>query len=144
MNRKTLILLFPLLLLMFTARAENDRSQAFGDYVVYYNALPTDVLQADVAGEYGITRSKFRGFITVSVQRKDGQPVSARIQASASNLNGQSRNLSLHQVKEGPAIYYIDDFRISNEETLKFSLKIQPENANQAFNLKFSQQFFTN
>lgn len=106
------------------------------------------MLQPDIARQYGITRSKFRGFITVSVLKKtdsaSGKPVRAKISASASNLNQQSKTLSLRPVEEGPAIYYVDDFRITNLETLNFKLKIKPENSDKSFSVNFRQKFFTN
>ncbi len=141
-------LLLSLLLFIPPLQAETDRSQDFGNYVVYYNALPSEILQADIARQYGITRSKFRGFITISVQKKTSAtrttPVNAKINASATNLTGQQKTLSLQRIEEGPAIYYVDDFRIANLETLNFKLQIEPENSHKNFILNFSQQFFTN
>ncbi len=141
-------LLFSMLLCIPPLQAQTDRSQDLGDYIVYYNALPTEILQANIAQQYGISRSKFRGFITISVQKKttgnSGKPVNAEINISASNLTGQSKTLTLRRVKEGPSIYYIDDFRIANMETLNFKLQIEPENSHKNLTVNFSQQFFTN
>jgi len=148
MKWKLSIFILPLLLFIPSLQAQTDRSQDLGDYVVYYNALPTEVLQANIARQYGISRSKFRGFISVSVQKKtktaSGKPVNATVNVSASNLTGQQKTFSLQRIEEGPAIYYIDDFRIANMETLKFTLKIKPENSDKDFTVHFSQQFFTN
>ena len=148
MKWKPLIFLLPLLLFIPSLHAQTDRSQDLGDYVVYYSALPTDILQADVAHQYGISRSKFRGFITVSVQKKtntaSSKPINAEVNVSATNLTGQSKTLSLQRVEEGPAIYYVDDFRIANMETLNFTLKIKPEGSGKNFTVNFRQQFFTN
>ena len=135
--------------LLFTSllQAETERSQEFGNYIIYYNALPTEILQPDIARQYGISRSKFRGFITLSVQEKTGdtsKPINATIKADAVNLTGQQKTLSLRRVEEGPAIYYVDDFRIANEETLKFKLQIKPENSQKNLSINFTQQFFTN
>ncbi|HEB55271.1 MAG TPA: DUF4426 domain-containing protein [Gammaproteobacteria bacterium] len=148
MKLKFIIFLLPLLLFIPPLQADTTRSQDLGDYVVHYNALPTEILQADIARQYGITRSKFRGFITVSILKKtgsaSGKPVKAKISASASNLNQQNKNLSLRQVEEGSAVYYVDDFRIADLETLNFKLKISPENSHKNFTVNFRQQFFTN
>ncbi len=148
MNPKLISLLLPLLFFITPLQADSGRSQDLGDYVVHYNALPTEVLQPDIARQYGITRSKFRGFITVSVLKKtataSGKPVKAQISASASNLNQQSKTLSLRQVEEGSSIYYVDDFRITNLETLNFKLKIKPEDSDKTFSVNFRQKFFTN
>jgi len=148
MKLKLISFLLPLLLFVPPLQADSGRSQDLGDYIVHYSALPTDVLQADIARQYGITRSKFRGFITVSILKKtdsaSGKPVKAKISASASNLNQQNKNLSLRQVEEGSAIYYVDDFRVANQETLNFKLTISPENSHKKFTVNFRQQFFTN
>jgi len=148
MKWKQLVLLLPLLLSIPSLQAQTDRSQDLGDYIVYYSALPTDILQADIARQYGISRSKFRGFITISVQRKtdtaSGKPINAQVDASASNMTGQHKTLSLHRVEEGAAIYYVDDFRVANMETLNFTLKIKPEDSDKNFTVNFRQQFFTN
>ncbi len=148
MKWKWLVLLLPLLLSISSLQAETDRSQDFGNYIVYYSALPTDILQADIARQYGISRSKFRGFITISVQKKtdtaSGKPINAQVKVSASNLTGQQKTFSLQRVEEGAAIYYVDDFRIANMETLNFTLKIKPEDSDKNFTVNFRQQFFTN
>lgn len=148
MNPKLISFLLPLLFFITPLQADSGRSQDLGDYIVHYNALPTEILQPDIARQYGITRSKFRGFITVSVLKKtasaSGKPVKAKISASASNLNEQSKTLSLRPVEEGSAIYYVDDFRITNQETLNFKLKIKPENSSKSFSVGFRQKFFTN
>ncbi|HEB85796.1 MAG TPA: DUF4426 domain-containing protein [Gammaproteobacteria bacterium] len=145
---KLISFLLPLLLFIPPVQADSTHSQDLGDYVVHYNALPTEVLQADIARQYGITRSKFRGFITVSIIKKTasatGKPVKAKISVSARNLNDQNKMLSLRQIEEGSAIYYVDDFRVANLETLNFKLTIRPENSHKNFTVNFRQQFFTN
>ncbi len=148
MNLKLISFLLPLLFFITPLQADSEHSQDLGDYIVHYNALPTEVLQSDIAQQYGITRSKFRGFITVSVLKKtsdaNGKAVKAKISASAINLNQQSKALSLRPVEEGSSIYYVDDFRISNQETLNFKLQIKPENSDKNFTISFRQKFFTN
>lgn len=148
MKLKLISFLLPLLLFVPPAQADLKHSQDLGDYVVHYNALPTQILQPAIARQYGITRSKVRGFITISVLKKNatasGKPVKAEISAHAINLNEQSRTLSLRPVQEGSSIYYVDDFHITNLETLKFKLKIRPENSHKSFTVNFSQKFFTN
>jgi len=144
---KLVSFLLPLLFFITPLQAGSEHSQEIGNYIVHYNALPTEVLQPDIARQYGITRSKFRGFITVSVLKKtddpNGKPVKAKISASASNLSEQSKALKLRTVEEGSAIYYVDDFRITNLETLDFKLKIKPEDSQESFSVSFRQKFYT-
>ena len=84
--------LFPL-----TATAENSKD--FGDYVVHFNALSTEMLPPKVAREYHITRSRNVGMINVTILKKvlgsPGQPVHARVEVRAENLAGQARNIRL-------------------------------------------------
>lgn len=138
-------LLGTLLILSGVANAEN--SQDFGDYVVHFNALNTNYLPPSVTREYGLKRSKNRGMINVAVLRKvmgtTGKPVAADISASATNLAGQKRGITLREVREGTAIYYIGDFPIAHEETFRFTLHVKPADNKEALEVKFSHQFFT-
>lgn len=116
-------------------------------YTIHHNALTTDGLTPGVAQAYNIQRSKNRGMLTVSVlkNQKDatGIPVQALIKVRATNLNSQLREITMHEVNEGGAIYYIGDFRISNEETLNFHLEITPAGVDKTFEAKLTQEFFT-
>ena len=136
-----------LVILMLAALAQAENSQDFGDYVVHFNALSTDMLPASVTKQYGIKRSKNRGMINIAVLRKvlgtTGKPVPARVTASATNLTGQKRDISLREIREGTAIYYIGTFPVSHEETLRFTVGVQPEGEKDTFEVKFKQQFYT-
>lgn len=126
-----------------------ERSKVFGEYIVNYNALTTDFLQPKTAKEHKIKRSKNRGMVNIAIQRKAeanqalGKPVTAKVTGYAKNLNGQTRNLSFDLIKEGNAIYYIDDFSVTHQEVVDFVLQIKPDGENKSYGLKFRQQFFT-
>ncbi|HEY9199612.1 MAG TPA: DUF4426 domain-containing protein [Gammaproteobacteria bacterium] len=128
-----------------TVRAEN--SQDFGDYVVHFNALTTDLLSPKVASEYNIKRSGNHGMLNVVVLRKvlgaTGQPVTATVSGTASNLTGQQRTLELREIREPNAIYYIADFGVDHEDTLTFKLNVRPEGEKDTFQVQFRQQFFS-
>lgn len=128
-----------------TAQADNSRD--FGDYVVHFNALATDVLPAQVAREYRITRSRNRGMINITVLKKvlgsPGQPVHARVEASARNLAGQGRQIRMREIREGNAIYYIGEFSVAHEETLKFDVRVRPQGTQDYLKVEFSQDFYT-
>ena len=124
-----------------------EQSKSFGDYTVHYSAFTTDILTPEVAKSYRIPRSKNRALLNVSVLKKvmntAGTPVPAKIEASATNLSAQLRDLKVRELSDGGAIYYIAETTVDNEETLKYSLKILPEGEKQGFSLEFQQQFFT-
>jgi hypothetical protein len=116
-------------------------------YTIHHNAMTTDTLSPQVAKAYNIQRSKNRGMLNVSVIKEKegttGTPVKARINASASNLTGQSRIIDLREVMDAGAIYYLADFRVTNQETLDFKLEVQPEGASTSYPASLRQQFFT-
>jgi len=130
---------------MMPASAEN--MQDFGEYVVHYNALTTDMLPPKVAHEYGIKRSRSRAMLNIVVLKKvlgaTAQPVSARIEGKAVSLTGVSVPLSFREIREPNAIYYIAEFKVHNEERLRFEITAQPEGEKEALKVVFSKQFFT-
>ena len=87
--------------------------------------------------------------VTIAIQEKAkankalGKAVTAKVSGYAKNLNGQTRNLKFDLIKEGSAIYYIDDFNVTNQEVIDFVLQIKPNGQNKSYSLKFRQQFFT-
>lgn len=127
------------------AVAEN--SQDFGQYVVHFNALTTDSLPPKVTKEYDITRSKNRAMLNITVLKKvlgtAGQPVAAKVIASATNLTGHKKDIDLREIREISAIYYIGEFGITNEENLDFNVVVQPEGHDKTYRVEFQQQFFT-
>ena len=128
------------------AEPENVSMKDFGDYVLHFNAISTDKLQPEVARAYNITRSKNRAMLNVSIVRKQegtvGQSVAGSVSATANNLTGQLKNLTLRQVTEGDAVYYIGDVAVANGETLVFNIDATPINETSRFSVRFSRQFF--
>jgi hypothetical protein len=120
----------------------------FGDYVIHFNAISTELLQPDVARAYSITRSKNRAMLNVSIIRKVegtlGVSVSGTVNAVANNLTGQLKNLVLRKITEGDAIYYIGDVSVANAETLVFNIEATPIDETTAYSIRFSRQFFSN
>ena len=143
MNRWLLTLLLGLLLPLI-AQAEN--STKIPGYAIHHNAIPTAILVPEVASNYGITRSKYRGLLNVSVIKDEpgttGKPVTANVQAYTFNLIGQIYNIKLREIREGEAIYYIGDFPIVDAETIKIRMEITPEGASRPTKAEISQQFF--
>jgi hypothetical protein len=124
-----------------------EQSSTFGDYTVHYSAFTTDILTPEVAKAYGIQRSKSRALLNISVLNKvmgtTGQPVRARVQASATNLSSQLRQLSVRELNDGGAIYYLAETAVADGETLKFSITVTPEGSTATTTVTFDQQFFT-
>jgi hypothetical protein len=72
-----------------------------------------------------------------------GQPVHARVDASAKNLAGQYRDIRMREIREGNAIYYIGEFGVANEETMNFKVQVRPQGERDFYEVEFSQDFYT-
>mgnify|MGYP002700185180 CR=1 FL=1 len=137
-----------LLLLLVPMYAAADNAYDFGDYTVYYNAFTADSLPPEMASAYGIERSKYKGVLNISVQQK-GQAgvflpkaVDAAVSVDAVNLVGQLKKLKMRRISEGESIYYISEFRISNEELLEFNVVISPVTSSKPLTFEFKQKFY--
>ena len=135
------------LLLLSPAVTLAENSKVFGDYVIHYNAMAADFIPAEIARKYRITRSRNRGLINITVLKNilgaPGQPVHAQVRVSALNLVGQGRTIHVREIREGNAIYYIGEFSIAHEETLKFNVQAQPRGTRESVEVNFSQDFYT-
>ncbi len=123
-----------------------ETSKDFGEYVLFFNALNTDQLTPDIAREYGIVRSKSRALLNVSMHRKlDGgrtEAVTGAVSASAINLNGQLMTMTLREIREEAAIYYVGELAITNGEVLIYTIDATPANEPSRFTVRFKKQFF--
>ncbi len=115
-----------------------------GDHIVHFSAQSTDQLPTDVARAYNIVRSKNRAMLNVSVLREaDGVPVEATVTVKTVNLTGQLKNVTMRQINEGEAIYYIGEVGIENRETLVFDISVTPAGKTQAAEVRFKREFYT-
>ena len=116
-------------------------------YALHYNAFTTDQLAADVARNYGITRSKSRAMLNISVlQTQPGggtKAVKAKVAVQTTNLENQTKNLTLREIVEGDgeAIYYVGDTSVANGETLVFDIQATPEGGTPSPRVKFRRHF---
>lgn len=120
-------------------------SRDFGDYILYFNAIRTDTLTPEVATNYGIARSANRALVNISLVKKvegsTGMPVPGTVDVEVVNLNGQVKDLSLREIREGDAIYYIGDVAVANDETLVLTVEATPENTTTPLSVRFQRQF---
>jgi len=122
-------LLAALCLCSVAAVAHAEISQKFGPLEIHYNALTTDELLPDVARAYKIERSKTRGLVTMSLLMRNKlgalTPVPAKISVYVTNLNQQLANITMREINEGTAIYYLGEFRVAPPDTLKFTATVE-------------------
>jgi hypothetical protein len=123
-----------------------ESSKDFGEYVLFFNALNTDQLTPEIAREYGIVRSKSRALLNVSIHRKlEGgrtEAVTGAVSASAINLNGQLMTMTLREIREDTAIYYIGELAVTDGEVLIYTIDATPGNEPSRFTVRFKKQFF--
>jgi len=140
------LLLYPLLIL-FALPLRAEQAKDLGNYVVHYIAFTTDTLPPEVARNYGITRSRSRGMINITVLKKGagiaGKPVPATVEVSAVNMSNQYRSVPVREIRDGEAIYYIGEFNVSNEDTLDFHIQVHPEKTENSYEIRYKQEFFT-
>lgn len=132
-----LALLFSISLSSF---AENVTK--FGDYVIHYNALPTNILLPEVARAYKIKRSKNRGMVNIVVQHK-GKGINATVTGTGSNLNGQLKHFQFNETKDNDVTYYISTFRVTHKEVINFKIIVQPEGSDKSHTINFKKEFYT-
>jgi hypothetical protein len=141
MRMKTWIAAALLFALSLPAGANSMR---VGDLYVYYNALPSTQLTPEIARQYGVTRSANRALLNVSVRR--GEPgadvaVPATVRAVATNLAGQRNTVAMREVRDGEALYYLGEARVSGQDTLTFELEIIVQ-GQAPMSAVFKQEFF--
>jgi hypothetical protein len=126
------------------AQPAGATSETIGDHVVHFSAQTTDQLPPEVARAYNIVRSKNRAMLNVSVLRaSDNAAVAADVTVKAVNLTGQLKNITMRQIDEQEAIYYIGEVAVANRETLIFDISVTPEGASSASDVRFKRQFYT-
>lgn len=141
--------MLPVFLLLFLShQAMAQQSQDFGDYVVHYNALNTNLITPQVAQSYGIRRSSSRALLNITVLKKvmnnPGTPMRASVSARGRNLTGQTREVEIREISDGDdAVYYIGELSVRNMETFDFTVIVLPEGSDQQLEVKFRQQFYT-
>lgn len=142
------LLFSTLLSFLLTLTSSASEMKTDNGYLIHYNATGTEFMPPEVARNHQIVRSKNRAMLTVVVLKPNSDKellhpsVLAQVTAQVVNLNQQVRTLEMRKIQEEKAIYYIGVFTINNEETLDFTIKVQPENQDKVHEITFRQQFF--
>jgi hypothetical protein len=119
----------------------------FGDYVVHVNAQTTSSIPPDVARNLGITRSDNRAMLNIVITRKVngsfGPSVKGTVTGTASNLVGQLKNMTIREVTEHDATYYIGEVVVVDGETLFFNVDVTPEGEDRTYYLRYKGEFYS-
>lgn len=134
------VLLMSLAALVSGARAE--QMQQFGDWQVHYVVLPSEFLQPATAARYGIVRGRGRAFINISVLDPRGRPTRVDMAGQVINLLGQRHDLEFREIMEGDAVYYLAVMKHTDEETLRFRIRIAAPGRAGNMELAFQQKLY--
>ena len=144
MNKSIKFTLLLALLLPMTRPSVAQQSEAFGPFELYYSVVNTTFLEPGVAATYGITRGEKRAILNLAVRERLADGTAARtmlLQGRTWDLI-QNQTLEFREIREGPAIYYIAEFKFINEEWRFFEVDFRPEGADQTYTFKFKHQVF--
>ena len=130
-----------LLTLMFTFPAQAEQKQTLGKWDVHYIVVNSTFFEPEVARQYNIQRSQFNALVNISVLDKTTQKAqSIALTGKATNLLGNTRQLTFKEVKEGDAIYYLAQIPFRHKEKYRFDIDVR--HGNQQENLKFQHEFY--
>ncbi len=133
------------LMLLVSPSLYAEQFKDFTGHEVHYSAFNSSFLSPDVAKAYNIRRSGSRGMLNIAVLAKNGMqrtPVGATVKGSVKNLIGQMQPLTFTEIREGEAVYYIANFRFTNDEILQFSIDVQAESGGAPMPFSFKQHFY--
>ena len=126
------------------AQPAGATSTDIGDHVIHFSAQSTDQLPPEVARAYNIVRSKNRAMLNVSVlEEATNSPVAAAVTVKTVNLTGQLKSVTMREINEQDAIYYIGEVPVANRETLIFDISVMPDGSDESSDVRFKRQFFT-
>ena len=135
-----------LTMLFCSVQVSAQQSEMFGPYELHYSVVNTTFLAPEVAATYGITRGKKRAILNLAVREHLAEGTQARnmlIEGRTWDLI-QNQFLSFKEVREGPALYYVAEFKFINEEWRFFEVDFRPEGADQTYTFKFKHQLYIN
>ncbi|PAV25450.1 uncharacterized protein DUF4426 [Tamilnaduibacter salinus] len=117
------LLLIGLAVLPLSAGAGQYKS--FGDYQLHYSIFPSSTLQADIAKQYNLTRSRSIGVINVSLLKQSGnrlEPVNGQVEVRIANDVQQEWFPGFRRIQEGEATYYLASFQFVEGDLLTFHI----------------------
>lgn len=137
-----------LLCLMFCGAAQAQLSERYGDYELHYSVVNTTFLEPAVAAQYGLARGSRRAIINLSLREhlEDGSTVAREmsLEGRSWDLTQAQVNFDFVEVREGPALYYIGEFKFINREWRFFEINFSPDGSEEALSLEFKQQMYIN
>ena len=138
--------LLPLLMCLIGLPAVAQQSEMFGPYELHYSVVNTTFLSPKVAATYNIVRGEDRAILNLAVREhlEDGstEARSMQLKGRTWDLIQNTTQLEFLEVREGPAIYSIAEFRFLDEEWRHFEVYFRPEGATETFTFKLKHQMY--
>lgn len=137
---------FAIIILFISNLASAEQFIEDNNYIVHYSAFNSTLITPAVAKAYDLKRSRERGIINISIQRKmpntANKGVMTKLRGYTGKLGGSEIPLDFKLITEGEAIYYLAEFFIKEGETLNFDINIQPTPNYSGLDLNFKQTFY--
>jgi len=138
--------LLPLLMCLIGLPAVAQQSEMFGPYELHYSVVNTTFLSPKVAATYNIVRGEDRAILNLAVREhlEDGstEARSMQLKGRTWDLIQNTTQLEFLEVREGPAIYSIAEFKFLDEEWRHFEVYFRPEGASETFTFKLKHQMY--
>lgn len=136
-------ILLSLLMLVFTLPSHAGQFKKFGDLEVHYSSFASTFLTPEIASHYKIQRSRYSALVNIAIldtSKEEKTAVKAQLTGIARNVLGQQKKLNFREIKEGKSIYYLAEFKHTNDETFNFTITIFSNGKKET--LTFKQTFF--
>ena len=123
-----------------------QQSKMFGPFELHYSVVNTTFLEPSVAATYGIIRGEERAILNLSVREHldaggdVGRPM--QLKGTSRDLLQKLDVLEFQEIREGPAVYYIAEFKFLNEEHRSFEVYFRPEGAQQTYTFELKHQMY--
>ena len=113
-----------LLLAPVIAQADGHDVVRLGDLEMHCVAQSTAALTPEAAHNFNVTRAPDRGLLTIALFRHTGQgqteTQAGQVFAGAINQGNTLTNIPVREVRQGPAVYYLGEFRLQPPDSLRF------------------------
>lgn len=128
------------------ARIMDQEPVQLGSYQVYFSAFNSTFIPPGIAEQYNLRRGDRYGIVNIAIRDVSvddlGKAVTGKISGHTMNLLTQKTSLKFSEVTEGSAVYYLADFKFSDEELLRFAIDVKPWGSSRSETLRFEQTFY--
>ena len=143
------ILIIKIFLLLHSTYSFGETSVIKGPYEIFYSVFNSSFISPETAKLIGFKRAKNTALINISIRKNISETVS--IEKKASSLIASAYNLihkkplEFTEIIEPGAIYYLSEFKISNDnEKMIISAEVIPEGSQDPINISFQHHFYIN